>query len=66
MDVAALTEVLEVVLTRVHAVSISTPNVSISIPEGHLLLTGARETQINHELAKIVLPNLGGATRIQG
>ena len=58
MDEGALTEVLEVVLTRVHDVSISTPDVRISIPEGHLLLTEARETQINHELAKIVLPIL--------
>ena len=52
MDKGALTDVLEVVLTRVHAVSIATP-------EGHHVLTEIREGMINQDLAEeIVLPVL--------
>ena len=59
MDKGALTDVLEVVLTRVHAVSIATRDVSIATPEGHHVLTEIREGMINQDLAEeIVLPVL--------
>ena len=58
MDKGALTDVLEVVLTRVHAVSSATRDVSIVTPEGHHVLTEMREGMINQELAEIVLPVL--------
>ena len=58
MDKGALTDVLEVVLTRVHAVSSATRDVSIATLEGHHVLTAIREEMINQELAEIVLPVL--------
>ena len=59
MDKGALTDVLEVVLTRVHAVSSATHDVSIATPEGHHVLTEIREGMINQDLAEeIVLPVL--------
>ena len=63
MDEGALTEALEVVLARLHEISIATPAVSIHTPGGHSLTEGPlveelRETNIDYELAKIVLPIL--------